>query len=240
MNRRLLTLMLAAFAALAVTAPALAHDRRDLGCGDGKVVVNVAYTVKNDFDTTVPIANVKYDWANDAYKRHIVVLQKSADTFCAMTVERGMFTTLAGHSPAGTSTIPAGITGRFFGGYVSNVFHATLLATPTSPTTGDLGMKDFACVASSDHNDATKSCPGSFDWFSQYFASGSGADFQLAKYLFVYHAEGHGTWIDSERGGTVRTHGDIVATAPAAERFAAFTSQHREDREGDRAGHCHH
>jgi hypothetical protein len=244
-----------ALGALLFATPALAHHRHhhwrvfsshtrpDLGCGNGTVVVNVAYTVQNDLDTSVPIGGVQYDWANDTYKRHVVVVKTGTNTFCAVAWSHETFTTLAGHSPGGTGTIPAGIAGRLFGGYVTNQFHGTLLATSQSPTSGDLGTKNFACVASSDHNDATKSCPGTFDWFAQYFTAGSGADFALAKYLFVYHAKDHGTWVDKLSGGTIRTHGDIVATSTAALHVEAFVSSHHaaeSDRDADHGKHCRH
>src|SRR5436190_13906165 len=240
MTRRLILLAPALLAGLALSSSALAHHRQpqhpsavtafeakaihDLGCGDGKLVVNVTYLVKNDLDTSVPIANVQYDWATDSYKRHVLVFQTGANTFCAATLSRGVFTTLAGHSPGGTGTIPAGIGGFFFGGYVTKPFHGSLLASPLSPVTGDLGAKDFGCTVLPSHDDATKSCPGTFDWFSQYFTPGSGADFTLARYLFVYQAIGHGTWMDKLSGGTIRTFGDITATQTAAVKAERATS----------------
>jgi hypothetical protein len=219
MKRKFLFVSMVVLGALTFASAALAHDRDrgkpNHGCGDGTLVVNVHYKVTNDLDTTTPIADVTYDWAVDNYSRRLLVFQTGANTFCAVTASKGTFTTLAGHSPAGTGMIPAGITGKFKGGYVSNQFHGTLLATSLSPKTGDLGTKNFACVASADHNDATKACPGTFDWFSQYFTADSGADWALAKYSFVYKSKGHGKWTDRMSGGTIRMHGDIVANAKA-------------------------
>jgi hypothetical protein len=240
MKAKFLSVTIVALGALAFASTALAHDRDhgtpNHGCGAGTLVVNVKYVVQNDLDTSVPIADVQYDWAVDTYNRRVLVYQTGANTFCAVTTSRGTFTTLAGHSPGGTGMIPAGITGKFRGGYTSNQFHGTLLATPLSPTTGDLGTKNFACVASADHNDATKTCPGTFDWFSQYFTADSGADWALAKYAFIYHAKKHGTWTDIMSGGTIRTHGDIRATEKAAKKTEAFsTSRHHDNDDGD---HC--
>ena len=234
MKRHLLFVATVAVSALAFASAALAHDREhhgtpNYGCGNGTLVVNVKYIVQNDLDTSVPIANVQYDWAVDNYNRRVLVYKTGANTFCAVTTSKGTFTTLAGHSPGGTGMIRAGITGKFEGGYVTNQFHGTLLATPLSPTTGDLGTKNFACVASADHNDATKACPGTLDWFSQYFTADSGADWTLVKYSFIYHAKGHGTWTDIMSGGTIRTHGDIVATAAAVQK----TEDHHSSRHDD-------
>ena len=243
MRRSVLTILFAAVSALALASSVLADHGRSRepgtpnhGCGNGTLVVNVSYKVKNDLDTGVPIANVQYDWAVDAYARRVLVYQTGANTFCATTTSRGSFATLAGHSPGGTGIIPAGITGTFNGGYVTAPFHGTLLATPLSPTTGDLGTKDFACVASADHNDATKSCPGTFDWFSQYFTKDSGADWQLARYAFIYHARDHGTWTDILSGGTIRTHGDILATATAAKKAEDHATSRHHDRDDDDHG----
>ncbi len=243
MKRSVVTILVAAVSALAFASTALAdhgrhhdHGRPNHGCGNGTLVVNVSYSVKNDLDTGVPIGNVQYDWAVDAYARHVLVFQTGANTFCATTTSRGTFTTLAGHRPGGTGMIPAGITGTFNGGYVTAPFQGTLLTTPLSPRTGDLGTKDFACVASADHNDATKACPGTFDWFSQYFTADSGGDWQLARYAFIYHARGHGTWTDILSGGTIRTHGDILATAKAAKHAEDHSTSRHHDRDDDDHG----
>jgi hypothetical protein len=242
MRRTILTFLVAALGALALSSTALAHDRggddhsrvlKNLGCGTGTLVVNIKYTVKNDLDTTVPINNVQYNWAVDNYTRRVLVWKTGADTFCAATLSNGTFTTLAGHSPGGTGMIPAGIKGKFGGGYVTKTFTGALLATPLSSTTGNLGEKDFACVASADHNNATKSCPGTFDWFSQYFTATSGADWALAKYKFVYHAKGNGTWVDMMSGGTIRTHGDIRATTKAAKKVEEKSSSRHDSDKSD-------
>jgi hypothetical protein len=217
MRSKFLFVSMVVLSALAFASTALAHGGKGMkgnhGCGNGTLVVKVKYLVKNDLDTSVPINNVQYDWAVDNYARRLLVFQTGTNTFCAVTSSKGTFTTLAGHSPGGTDMIPAGITGKFRGGYVSNQFHGTLLPVSLSPKTGDLGVKDFMCVPSADHNDATKACPGTFDWFSQYFTPDSGADWALVKYSFVYKAKGHGKWSDTLRNGVIRTRGDIVATS---------------------------
>lgn len=242
MKSKFLGVTIVALSALAFASAALAHDGRhhgtpNHGCGNGTLVVNVHYKVLNDLDTTTPIGNVTYDWAVDNYNRHVLVYQTGTNTFCAVTSSKGTFTTLAGHSPAGTDTIPAGITGKFKGGYVSNQFHGTLLATPLSPTTGDLGTKDFACVASANHDNATKTCPGTFDWFSQYFTADSGADWALVKYSFTYHAKDHGTWSDRLSGGTIRMHGDIVATKDVKKTKDHSEQHHDNGQNNDRDDH---
>ena len=244
MKSKFLSVAIVVVSALAFASTALAHDgkghgKSNHGCGNGTLVVNVKYVVQNDLDTSVPIANVQYDWAVDTYNRHVLVFQTGANTFCAVTTSNGTFTTLAGHSPGGTDTIPAGITGKFNGGYVSNQFHGTLLATPLSPTTGDLGVKDFACVASANHDNATKVCPGTFDWFSQYFTADSGADWALVKYSFRYHAKSHGTWTDTLNNGAIKTRGDIVATAKDAKKTEDHHSSRHHDKGDDDHGDQH-
>jgi hypothetical protein len=241
--RKFLPVATVVLSALAFASTALAHDGKrakaaNYGCGSGTLVVNVKYVVQNDLDTTVPIANVTYNWAVDTYARRVLVFQTAANTFCAVTASNGTFTTLAGHSPGGTDTIPAGITGRFAGGYVTNQFHGTLLPVSLSPTTGDLGVKNFACVPSANHDNATKSCPGTFDWFSQYFTPTSGADWALVKYAFVYKAEGHGVWSDTLSNGVITTRGDIVATAKAWKKAKDHSEHHHDN--GHNQNHDEH
>src|SRR4029077_16396559 len=76
-------------------------------CTHGALVVNVNYTLINDFDSGVA-GNA---WANDTINRHLQIRQdgnSSSTTFCAMIDDTGSFVTFAGISPAGTATVSAG------------------------------------------------------------------------------------------------------------------------------------
>ena len=90
MKSKFLIVAIVVLSALAFASTALAHDgkrhaKSNHGCGNGTLVVNVKYLVKNDLDTTVPINNVQYDWAVDNYARRLLVFQTGTNTFCAVT-----------------------------------------------------------------------------------------------------------------------------------------------------------
>jgi hypothetical protein len=187
-------------AARATSVPA------NLGCGGGRVVLALTYHVRNDVDTGVAGNN----WAFDNYVRTLRVVRKRGNAYCAASRYSGTFTSLAGTSPAGTATIPAGIHGTFRGSSLT-AFRATA-ATAGKRTRGDLGVKDFQCTSA----DVKGRCPGTWDWLRAYFTSRNGfATFRYVRYSFIYHATqgGKGTYSDWLRGGTVRTHGDIRVRA---------------------------
>ena len=62
---------------------------------DGKMIVNVTYTLTNDYDSGVA-GNA---WANDTVKRHLQVFDRGDGTFCAAINDTGSFVTFAGASP---------------------------------------------------------------------------------------------------------------------------------------------
>ena len=95
---KLVLLATIAGALLVAASPAIAGGDKNLGCGDGRLVVDVHYQVTGDLDATVPIGSAQYDWALDNYVRHVRVWQTAPGRFCAVTTSRGTFTTLAGHS----------------------------------------------------------------------------------------------------------------------------------------------
>lgn len=188
---------------LAVAAHAAIRDK-NLGCGAGKLVLNVHYGVLNDVDTGVRGNN----WAFDTYTRSVHVWRKAPGRYCAASTYDGDFTSIAGASPGGRTTIPAGIRGSFKGSSVTTFRGAPKVGV--TPTRGDLGTKDFQCTSA----DTKGRCAATYDWLSTYFSSTDNfKSFKYVRYAFEYHATegGKGTWGDSLDGGEVRTHGDITA-----------------------------
>jgi hypothetical protein len=190
--------------ALTLAVPATAAEGlRNQGCGAGTLVLNVRYRVVNDVDTGVRGNN----WAFDHYTRTVKVWRKRAGRYCAASTYGGTFSTIAGPSPGGRTSIPAGIRGTMRG-TSTTTFRGT--ATPDNqPTRGDLGTKDFACTSADRKGD----CAGTFDWLSAYFTSADGfKSFKYVRYDFTYRATagGRGTWRDVLLGGRIRTSGDIV------------------------------
>jgi hypothetical protein len=176
--------------ALAIASPP--QSAQNLGCGAGKLVLNVTYRVENDVDTGVDGNN----WAFDSYMRTVRVWRKAPGRFCSASIYDGEFTTIEGPSPAG-------IRGTFKGSSVTT-FRGTF-APAGAPVRGFLGVKDFACTSA----DEKGQCSGTYDWLRAYFTSI--ARFRYVRYVFRYHAteNGVGTWSDTLTGGKVRVHGDI-------------------------------
>ena len=168
----------------------------NLGCGAGKLVINITFRVVKDVDTGVRGNN----WAFDNYTRTVKVWRKKGNTFCAATTYKGTFTTIAGPSPGGTGTVPAGITGTFSGFYRTSVFRATLLPNPAKPRFGNIGTFNFNCS----ETDEKGNCPGSFDWPGTYFSGG--ANYKIVQYKFVYKSPRNGTWTEIN----LRSRGDIT------------------------------
>lgn len=182
--------------ALAAASPA---QPAGAGCGGGKLVLSVSYHVVNDVDTGVQGNN----WAFDTYDRTVRVRRKAAGRYCSASTYNGEFTTIAGASPGGKTTLPAGIRGRFTGSSVTTFRGSP--ATSSGPLRGFLGSKDFACTSA----DQKGQCSGTWDWLRVYFTGVS--HFKYLRYAFVYHAteNGKGTWTDTLVHGKVRVSGDI-------------------------------
>jgi hypothetical protein len=191
-------------AALLPVSAARAVGQTNLGCGAGKLVLNVRYSVANDIDTGLRGNN----WAFDSYVRTVRVWRKSLGRFCAASTYDGTFMSIAGASPGGGATIPAGIRGTFKGSSV--VTFRGVMRFGVSRQRVDLGAKDFSCTS-----DAKKGqCTGTYDWLKASFMSADNfRSFKYARYTFTYHATdgGKGTFSDSLVAGKVRTHGDITA-----------------------------
>ena len=161
-------------------------------CG-GTSIIDVTQTVLNDADSGVA-GNA---WAFDNFTRQIKVFQLSNGNFCATTRYEGTFTTNAGPSPSSASTVSAGISAPFVGGYRATEFAGTLLASPSASTHGNIGTFDYMC-------DASFNCPGFVDWTTLYFSTTSG--FNLDWWGWIYHGGSHGTWVNAISGNS----GDIT------------------------------
>jgi hypothetical protein len=186
--------------AFAVASPAqAASGPKNLGCGAGKLVLNITYRVQNDVDTGVKGNN----WAFDSYTRAVHVWRKAPGRFCSTSTYSGVFTTIAGWSPGGKTQLPAGVRGTFKGSS-RTTFRGTFAARG-APLRGFLGVKDFACSSA----DEKGQCSGTWDWLRTYFTDIAG--FRYAKYTFTYHAteNGKGTWSDTLTGGKIHFSGDI-------------------------------
>jgi hypothetical protein len=197
--------VLAVLVGIALTAAVASAGNAapNLGCGAGKLALRVHYRVLNDVDTGVRGNN----WAFDTYTRTVSVWRNSAGHYCAASTYGGTFTTIAGTSPGGAATIPAGIRGMFNGASVT-----TFRGAQKATARGDLGTKDFQCTSA----DTKGACAGTFDWLSAYFTSSDNfKSFKYVRYQFAYHATegGKGTWTDKLAGGKYRSHGDITARA---------------------------
>jgi hypothetical protein len=192
-------LVLAVLALVLASAARGAPAPTNLGCGSGKLVLNVTYRVQNDVDTGVKGNN----WAFDTYTRAVRVWRKAPGRFCSASTYNGEFTTIAGWSPGGKTQLPAGIRGTFRGSSVTRFRGA--LAPRGAPLRGFLGVKDFACTSA----DQKGQCGGTWDWLRTYFNGLAG--FRYTKYTFTYHAteNGKGTWSDTLVAGKIRFSGDI-------------------------------
>lgn len=192
----LTTCALVAPAALAASGPPPKLDKSQLQrktCAPGRLVVGVVQRVVNDVEKGTQ-GNF---WAFDDYARTIKVWKTGQQNLCAIVTYRGNFRTIAGPSPGGTGTVPAGLKGNFEGGYRMD-FRGTLRARPARRTHGSIGTVNYRC-------NAAGKCPGSAYWVTLYFTRVTGDDFDWWGWL--YRAQGNGgTWLNSIDG----VKGDIV------------------------------
>jgi hypothetical protein len=167
-----------------------------------KSLVNVSFTLTNDYDSGFA-GNA---WANDTITRTLRVWQ-AGTTFCAVVSDRGTFSTFAGTSPSGDSTVGAGVTGGLAGGYVSTFFTGDYTGAGTYATKGDLGTFDLQCT------DANN-CPGAHPSPLSYFSSTTG--FDLRHWGWIYRADNrvNGVWLNQDNV-TAPNSGDITGNAPA-------------------------
>jgi hypothetical protein len=175
--------------------------------GDAKLLVNVSFTLNNDYDSGFA-GNA---WANDTINRNLRVWQvsgapTSTGTFCAQIEDRGSFVTFAGTSPSGAAHVDAGVTGDIAGGYVSTIFTGNFTGSPTYATKGALGTFDLQCT------DANN-CPGAHPSPLSYFGSTTG--FDLHHWGWIYHST-TGTsrvWLNQDNVSAPNS-GDISTSAP--------------------------
>ena len=188
-----LVFVVGATGSLAIFGTAYANGASNpAACADGKLLVNVNYTLTNDFDS----ATDGHAWANDTINRHLQVWQAGAGQYCAVVNDTGSFVTFAGTSPNGSGSVDAGVTGRINGGYVTTDFTGTF-APSTYATHGNLGTFDLECT------DAY-TCPGVYPSFLSYFSSTGSWD--LATWAWDYHTAQNG---DMSQSSTTSYNGDI-------------------------------
>ncbi len=196
----LLAAAVTASTALAVHSPPSANPTQ---CTQGALIVNVNYTLKNDFDSGVA-GNA---WANDTINRHLQIRQVGnalptlSTQYCAMIDDTGAFVTFAGTSPAGTGTVTAGINGRINGGYTTTLFTGTLNPSPAYATHGNLGPFDLQCGPTPAPGYA---CNGAHPSFLSYFTGSPSWDY--ADWSWAYHTAKNGDWLNADSGNT----GDIT------------------------------
>ena len=179
---------------LPLAAQAAANNNGPVACDKGRQVVNVYYTLVNDYDSGLH-GNA---WANDVVNRHLGVYSLGNNLYCATVNDTGSFITFAGDSPGGTGSVAQGVTGVINGGYVSTQFIGSLSASPAYKTSGYLGTFDLQCT------DANN-CPGARPSATSYFDSSLGYD--LAQWGWMYHTAQNGNWVNAQ---TVNS-GDITS-----------------------------
>lgn len=181
-------------AALVVASVAFGASNTPVACGSGKQIVNVNYTLINDYDSGFA-GNA---WANDTINRHLKVFDLGGGNYCATVNDTGSFVTFAGPSPMNLGTVSAGIKGVINGGYTTTVFSGTLNPSPAYKTNGNLGTFDLQCT------DAY-TCPGAHPSFYSYFSSPAPDTVGLGTWGWTYHTAQNGNWTNASSG----SFGDI-------------------------------
>ena len=189
---------LGAFIVLALSAVVIGSASASNGgtynppqCG-GTMIVNVTYTLTNDFDSGVA-GNA---WANDTVKRHLQIFDLGDGTYCAAVNDTGSFVTFPGPSPQNTGAVSAGIVGVLNGGYITNDFTGTLVADPAYATHGNLGSFDLAC-------DMSFNCNGAHPSFLSYVST---SGWTQPAWGWTYHTAKNGDWVNAFGGNS----GDIT------------------------------
>lgn len=187
MKKAILSLLAALGLTVALQMPAFAlggTETNPTACPGGKQVVNVTYTLTNDFDSAVGGSN----WANDTLNRHLQIWQMGDGQYCAALSDNGSFVTLGTVDPGtGTLALDAGITGVINGGYNTGAYTSTFV-TGDYATKGNLGAYD----ANGSHPSILSYTPG---WpFSQPY------------WGWEYRTAQNGTWINVSTGNS----GDIT------------------------------
>ena len=174
----------AVVAALSMSAVAFASPSPISGaanaCGtSGTALVNVHYTLINDYDSAVD----GHAWANDTIFRQLQIWSLGSGTYCVSVTDQGSFVTFNGTSPQNTGSVSAGVTGKIKGGYTGTVVGTY---APTLPVSGNLGTFDLACT------DAY-TCPGSHPSYLDYISNIT-TDNAFGVWGWNYHTSQSGTW----------------------------------------------
>jgi len=186
----LVTVVIAAVAALAAIPRTAASAAGEACPGGGRLVVNANGNYSNSADYGAD----GHIWALDTARESIQMWQIGTNTYCMMRHDNGTFTSFAGVSPEGTGTVRAGVTGHWSGEIVA-VIQGTF--APTLPTKGFVGDFDAKC-------DQTGTCLGPGFNAGLYFSSITDVDYLTFSATFA--GGPCGVWRQSTKGDT----GDIV------------------------------
>ncbi len=137
--RRAVAAAVVVLSALALLPGAAAAQVPSRACDGGVPLATVAYRFADEQDFTSG-GDV---WALTSGIATFRLYQLDEDTFCATTTHAGTFRTFGGTSPAGTGTVPAGLTGRL-AGQTAVIFEGASYQ-PRLPTRGFVGSFDANC-----------------------------------------------------------------------------------------------
>lgn len=188
MFRPVVCVLVAVLGTVPLVAPPAAGLSPKPPCQVGAPLVNVVYRVVNEQD----LASNGDVWALDAAVSHFRLYQTGGESFCATITIAGAFTAFGGPSPAGTSTVPPGHSGRFAG---VDTLYLTGTFAPRLPTRGFVGTFDGQC----DQFDCQTPVQ-----FGRNYVEVSGPP-EHGAYRFVY-ASSCGVWIATNEGD----RGDIA------------------------------
>ena len=185
--RRVVVAVAVLLATMTAGSPVAGAQTVQLSC-PGTAIVNVSYRFANDqllgLDGEV--------WAIGSGWGQFRVYPAGPGAFCAVSTLAGTFTTFAGPSPAGTGTVPAGLTGQIVG---TNVLRFTGTFAPKLPTRGYVGSFDAQC----DQFDCLTPIQ-----FGRNYIDVNGPP-QVLGYRFV-HVSSCGTWVETNAA----SYGDIA------------------------------
>jgi hypothetical protein len=186
-TRRVVVAIAVLFATMTAGSSAAVAQTPQLSC-PGTAIVNVSHRFAND-----QVLGLEGQvWAIGSGLAQFRLYPAGPGAFCAVSTVTGTFTTFAGPSPAGTGTVPAGLTGRVVG---TNVLRFTGTFAPKLPTSGYVGSFDAQC----DQFDCLTPIQ-----FGRNYINVNGPP-QLLGYRFV-HVSACGTWVET----SAASYGDIA------------------------------
>jgi hypothetical protein len=196
-------------------------------------VLNIQYNVQNDEDT-----GINGYWAMDNYVETVQVWQLTANSYEAVVVDQGTFTTYTGAlSPqAGVpeQTGSSGATGTMYGEYVAT-FTATSFNPNNLPVYGNLGTKNYGGTKSDIllglYTNGQKGDANKFDPITTYFAgipsSGTGSlNYVSWGWTYTYSS---GTTTQVWNNNNAQNSGDIVVSTQPLVLSIQYTVQNDED-----------